>query len=114
MRLAHKTKLAAVAAFAASGMALAAAPADAATQSLQKVACDSSSTSQLQTWTIVTPWPVGCYEGSGDLDVDIAPFAFKPGKHSGYFVLADGTKVNFTAGQPKTGLNKSVVHIHTN
>ncbi|MEU2515038.1 hypothetical protein [Streptomyces syringium] len=114
MRFVKSAKLAAVALAAASGAALASAPANAATTPLQSVKCDRSDPTQLQFEGFMTLWPRACFKGSGDLDVNITSSIFgRAGDHSGYVIYEDGTKVNFTKGPLAFGLPKTVVHIHT-
>ncbi|MEU2856021.1 hypothetical protein ACFZB6_17390 [Streptomyces syringium] len=112
MRFVTSAKLAAVALAAASGVALAIAPANATTTPLKAVECGSS-TGQLQFQAFMSMWPKACFKGSGDLDVNVTSSIFgRAGDHSGYVVYGDGTKVNFTKGTT-FGLTKTVVHIHT-
>ncbi|MFI1254209.1 hypothetical protein ACH4U6_10435 [Streptomyces netropsis] len=117
MRFVKSAKLAAVALAAASGVALAIAPANAATTPLKSVSCDRSDTTQLQFEGFISAFPLGCYKGSGDLDVNVKNAMYgRAGDHSGYVLFEDGTKVSFTKGghiSPPAGW-KTVVHIHTN
>ncbi|MFF5128269.1 hypothetical protein ACFY41_15270 [Streptomyces syringium] len=112
MRLVKSAKLAAVALAAASGVALAIAPANATTTPLKAVEC-ASGAGQLQFQAFVSMWPRACFKGSGDLDVKVTSSIFgRAGDHSGYVIYDDGTKVNFTKGTT-FGSAKTVVHIHT-
>ncbi|MEV5241412.1 hypothetical protein AB0K89_20225 [Streptomyces cinnamoneus] len=114
MRLANKAKLAVVAACAASGMALAAAPANAATTPLQQVSCNSDDT-QMRFYGFISIIPMGCFKGSGDLDVKLNTVSsFTTGNQSGYVVFEDGRQKTFDKGQNVAGEFKNIVHIHTN
>ncbi|GHC60642.1 hypothetical protein [Streptomyces cinnamoneus] len=113
MRLANKAKFAVVAACAASGMALAAAPANAATQPLQKVSC-SDDPAELRFYGFASLLPT-CYKGTGDLDVvQSIVSSFTTGTNSGFVVFRDGSKVTFDKGQHLPGQFKDILHIHTN
>ncbi|MFV8129493.1 hypothetical protein [Streptomyces syringium] len=116
MRFVKSAKLAAVALAAASGVALAIAPANAATTSLTSVTCNRSDATQLQFEGFISMFPLACYKGSGDLDVQVKNAMYgRAGSHSGYVVFADGTKSSFTSGGNITVPDwKTVVHIHTN
>ncbi|WP_370421412.1 hypothetical protein AB8O64_24520 [Streptomyces sp. QH1-20] len=117
MRFVKSAKLAAVALAAAAGAALASAPANAATTPLAPVTCDRENTTQFQFEGFVQPWPMGCFKGSGDLDINVNYiFYMRAGDHSGYVVFADGSKVSFTKGavfRPTEAGSKNAVHIHT-
>ncbi|MEU2515040.1 hypothetical protein [Streptomyces syringium] len=114
MRLVRSVKPAAVALAAASGVALAIAPANAATTPLQRVQCDPQDTTQVQFSLFMGSWLTNpCYKGSGDLDVNVSSAIYgKAGDHSGHVVFADGTKSSFAKGEYIT-LRGRIVHLHT-
>lgn len=115
MRFVKSAKLAAVALAAASGAALASAPANATTTPLKAVEC-ATGVGQLQFQGFVSLFPLACFKGSGDLDVKVTNAMFgRAGNHSGYIVFEDGTRSSFTSGGNISVPDwKTVVHIHTN
>ncbi|GGR37340.1 hypothetical protein WEB32_23205 [Streptomyces netropsis] len=114
MRVVRSVKLAAVALAAASGVALASAPANAATTPLQRVRCNPGDTTQLQFRLFMgSSLTDPCYTGSGDVDVNITSAIFgRAGDRSGHVVFADGTKSSFTKGGD-IALRGTIVHLHT-
>lgn len=114
MRVVRSVKLAAVALAAASGAALAIAPANAATSPLQRVRCVPGDTTQMQFRLFMgSSLTDPCYSGSGDVDVNITSAIYgRAGDRPGHVVFKDGTKSSFAKGED-ISLRGSIVHIHT-